>query len=290
MYPHEPKHIDWRRSVKFYPVKTDFLIEVARDLNTCFTSFGTAWAKIPEASIYPILKSSLKLYYFANYSSLFLDVNRPRPTDAELTILYGIFRMPRFIRDMCREYCRPMIYGNDFYLPDIRFEPRVDNDITQIFEKVDVNALNLWSLAWRHLGVELVDLFPESVKPAPLCFYHPPSNQIYSTDWLEDWRLEALCHLKHLEWINPEQFISSPEELNPLEMYESIISGRKAGTVTCLCFSALNPVRCFNFINDRTRFPSDVDHSRTPPKSSRVRPPRGKDLDKEIGPLPKRPA
>jgi hypothetical protein len=123
MNQHEPKHVDWRRGVKFYPVNTDYLTQVAKDMNTCFTSFGTAWAKIPEASILPILTSALKLYFFANNAKIMLEENRPRPTDAEITVLFGIFRMPRFIRDICREYCRPMTYGNDTYLPDIRYEP-----------------------------------------------------------------------------------------------------------------------------------------------------------------------
>lgn len=277
--------LDWRRGVRFYPVNFNYLSQVSKDLHLCFSSFGTNWAKFPDGAIEPILLTALRVYYYQNYAEVLVQCGRDRPTDMELTVLGRQFFVPRFIRDMFREICRPMVFAGNYYAPDIRYERRSYSDITNIFdENVKINSMNLWMLAWKHLGVELVELLPEGVQPAPLSFYHEPSNSIYCSSWLQPWRLEAVSYIKHLVWLNPVQS-HTPEELRPLEIYESVIHDRVVGIYDFIYHPVTNLVPRFSVVTQHTRFPSEEHRSRTPPKSQRVRRKPKPDLDKEIGPI-----
>lgn len=255
--------------VKFYLPNLQYIVEFSVDLEKCFEALGNVWSKIDHSEIEKIVTSAIKIYYFKTHYKKLLAHRRDVPPMEYLNIVSSMIRVPRLVRDLCREFCRPMYLQDCIFIPDIIYN-RLDNkSIYQMFEDIDVLALNRWNHVWEKLKLELFEIKDEAIKSVPLSFFYPETSTVYSVSQLEDWRIDAFGVLRHLVWNGPLPSVDQSEKYcyDPTEIYNSVIDGRFAGFHPCFLYRVESIKGRYAYLHSDSRFPTTGLHSNTPPRS-----------------------
>lgn len=263
---------DLKDSYIFYNISLNYLEIVAKELANTFTCIGNAWARMSEEEVKCVLITALKLYFFKTHFHVLSVEGRETPTQDELAAISAELRVPRFIRDIIRELCRPMASNSTLYLPDIRYT-RAPATIPLFGIFGPIPLLGRWNLAMRDIGYELVALDAEAPKPSPLSFFREESTEVFAVSQLESWRLAAVGRLRHLLHTRPYEVKDAdamPADHTPIEVYNDAIRGRIVGHQNCFVYNMLHQRRLFGYYPTGYRFPSEEEHSMTPPRSERT--------------------
>lgn len=276
----------------FYPYETDFIEQFSKDQANTFTTLGNGWSLFDKQEVYNIMMTVIKLYYFKTHSMVLISCGRKVPFPDQLRLLAEQIKVPRYIRDIAREFCRPMIFNNTIYLPDIVYEGPAGLTGADLFSSVK-DSLMKWEYTINRIGCDIVDIETESPAPVPISFYDSVSQEIWMAKQLPAWRLEAFLYLRHLKYryfdgiellfeegasaiqkkkgkgnANKEDqpFIDEPQLFNMRK------TGRKVGGFAGFIVSTINVNRNIGFIPPCLRFATlDEEHfSKTPPRSRRA--------------------
>lgn len=256
---------------KFYPINFQFLNELSKHLSLCFESFGNAWCQISASEVEKILMSAVKLYHYRTNANKIIAAGRRVPNEYLLNALSHELVVPRFLRDVARELSRPMYLGDCLYLPDLTFDgfPEQGTKISKLFADIDDLAMMRWIHVLHKAKLEIVEILPECIRPAPLSFYVHHTNQVYSVSQLDDWRIDAVSQLRHLVWENPIDVQEPKIQIAPLELYQSTLRERFAGPIACFVYSVLC-LHQYSSLTALSRFPTEQTHSSSPPRSKHV--------------------
>lgn len=257
-----------RGGVKFYSLNDSYLTIFSNDLEVCITTLGSRWSNISSKDIEKILRTGLCTYYFKTHLRKLIACGIDVPSLECLDVLSQHVKIPRFIRDIFREYCRPMYLQDCIYLPSVRYDKNKTTGIN-IFEEIDSLLINTWNHACDKLKLDIVEVNAESPKSVPLSFYHPGKGEIFAVSPLEEWRIEAFGTIKSLTW-QPHSRIDTPDITTQLEIYEDVVNGRNAGPIPCFLYNVIDFCKRFYTVCYSSRFPTDSDFSRTPPKSNNI--------------------
>nr|QXV86426.1 coat protein [Partitiviridae sp.] len=279
---------EMERNAVYYPVDLRVISEISSDISNTADGLGQPWYKMRKEAIELIILSALKVNFVLNHKPLLLLANKTLPDQYLLNILQGALLVPRFIRDLIREILRPMHHSGITYLPDIDLTTRLTPHLLDMFHPISEH-LTKWSNVCNKLGFEMVPILPEAVQSVSLTFYTYETDEILSFDNITtfDWRLESFGRTKHLVY-NPSSSVGDLGKTNPttsrkraqdLEVNEievekpiyerPIINRRILGMIVFRYTCAPYPSR-LGYIPSNYRFPTEMDHSQTPPLSCRV--------------------
>lgn len=280
----------------FYDVSLDYIEIFSKDLANTFTTLGNGWSRFSADDVFNLIMSAIKVYYFKTHSLILMSQGRKVPLPEELKVLTEQLKVPRFVRDIARELCRPMIFNNNIYLPNFEFEGAKGEFGCDIFYPIK-DILMKWDYTISKIQCEVVKIEAESPVPVPLSFYDPFSQDIWMAKQLPEWRIEAVLYLRHLryKYIDGIEVIlcnldatsdreksdgksrkkkdrdETSEYIEP-QLWNMRRSGRKVGGFSGFSVSTLSHRRELGFIPPQYRFATleEGSHSDTPPPSRRV--------------------
>lgn len=275
------------RNAVYYPVELNIISDVSIDLFHTADGLGQPWYKLPKKAFEEIILTCLKVNYVLNHRDNLLYHNKEVPDMYIINLLQRSIMVPRFIRDILREILRPMHHAGISYLPDIDLTFVQTPHLLDVFYPISEH-LTRWSNICQKLGFEMVPILPESVQSVSLTFYSYETDEILSFDNITnlDWRIESFGRTKHLVH-NPSLEVEDTDKPLPAasrkkareqeseirqerRMYERPIQDRRilgmlVYRYTCAPYSSRLGYICPDY-----RFPTEFEHSRTPPRSNRV--------------------
>jgi hypothetical protein len=255
-------------SYVFYDCALDYLEEVATDLSNSLPVLGNAWTTASSSEILELLKVALKLYFFNTHQSTLMNCKRAVPPREKLEFLTANICVPRFVRDIIREICRPMTSGGTVYLPNILYAD-LGPEVRLIDSLGAVKILPKWNFIMNKCGYELVELGRETPRASPLSFAILEKSELFSVLPLPEWRLEAFTRTRHLvHQPSGVQRSEQPPEHTVTEPYNDEIVGRYAGSLSGFLYSYANITRSYGYFRADFRFPSNDERSMTPPRPS----------------------
>lgn len=194
------------------------------------------------------------------------------------------FPVPRYFRDVFREFSRPMEDDLDVYIPEIDF----NSDVPFTQYHADLPTFDRISAVYRALNHvsnrTLVPLDIEQTKPVPISFYYKQENVLLSKTFLPEWRTRAIMALKHCRFTSIQSPIPQTNVIAELiqdsvsDLLHGVIRNRNVNGRRFFRIEVLryNPPPA---LVDSTRFPTNDEdlHSQTPPRrtgkpSTRKRP------------------
>lgn len=189
--------------VLFYEPDYTYLIELGSFLADNFTNTNQ-WFKLNQIDIQKCIDALLAVFYFDNlreYYTRFFPSFDPLVLDAiKLNI-----HLPMFLRDVIREYCRPVLFGAAVCIP-VPKSATIDL-MKSPYDAFDINVQTIarWNALWtQHMkgyASSLVHLEREVLKPARLMIYSKQYDLIYSTsNKFNDWRYDSFSILKHIRF------------------------------------------------------------------------------------------
>lgn len=276
----------------FYAYDLAFIEQFSKDQANTFTTLGNGWCRFSFEEVYNIMISAIKLYYFKTHSLILLREGRNVPLPDKLRLLSEQLKVPRYIRDIVREFCRPMIFNQNIYLPDIKFDHSFGESGVNLFSDIR-DVLSKWDYTISKVGCEIVSIDMEAPSPVPISFYDSVSQEIWMAKQLPEWRLEAVLYLRHLKYQYFEGIElafaqdveasrskrgkgSSNQEdrpfINEPQLFNMRKTGRKVGGFSGFIISTVDHNRIYGYIPIDLRFGTvDEEHfSKTPPQSRRV--------------------
>lgn len=282
-----PNLNEQNRNAIYYPVDLQIVSDVSTDLFNTAEGLGQPWYKLPKKAIEDIIMTCIKVNHILNHRELLLLYNKYVPDMQLVNLVQGGLMVPRFIRDIIREILRPMHHAGITYLPDICLNIVHTPHLMDIFHPISEH-LTRWYNICNKLGYEMVPILPESVQSVSLTFYSVETDELLSFDNLVnlDWRIESFGRTRHLLY-NPSSEVEDTEKPLPAasrkkareheeeirtekRMYERpIINRRILGMLvyryTCAPYSTR-----LGYIPPDFRFPTELEHSKTPPPSNRA--------------------
>lgn len=285
----------------FYEYSKDFIEQFSKDQANTFTTLGNGWCMFTQTEVFDLMTAVINLYYFKTHSMILLHCGRQVPIPEKLKLLTEQLRVPRYMRDIAREFCRPMIFNNNIYLPDIKFVNSYGESAADLFSPIK-DTLMKWEYTITKLGCDVVSIETEAPRPVPISFYDSTSQEIWMAKQLPEWRLEAFLYLRHLKYYyfegielsfrsdasvnqsrkakgkdnnTEKEFDLNPEDnSNKIEpqLFNMRRSGRRVGGFAGFIASTLNHNRAMGFVPLQFRFATiDEEHfSSTPPQSRRA--------------------
>lgn len=269
-----------------------FIEQFSKDQANTFTTLGNGWCRFSSEEIFNIMVSVIKLYYFKSHSLILMREGRQVPYPDKIKLLSEQLKVPRYVRDIAREFCRPMMFNNNVYLPDIRFDSPCGESVVDMFSTIK-DTLSKWDYTINKVGCEVVSIDTESPSPVPISFYDSISQEIWMAKQLPEWRIEAVLYLRHLKYqyfdgielaIRQDADVSrtkkgrgnTGKEDQPLfdepQLFNMRKTGRKVGGFSGFLISTIDHNRMIGYIPITYRFATlDDEHfSRTPPQSRRA--------------------
>lgn len=269
-----------------------FIEQFSKDQANTFTTLGNGWCKFSSDEIYNIMISVIKLYFFKSHSLILMKEGRNVPYPDKLRLLTEQLKVPRYIRDIAREFCRPMIFNNNVYLPDIKFLHSIGESAVDLFSMIK-DSLSKWDYTINKIGCDIVSIDTESPSPVPISFYDSISQEIWMAKQLPEWRIEAVLYLRHLKYhyfegielaIRNDVDANQSKKgrgnkdkedqpiINEPQLFNMRKTGRKVGGFSGFILSTIDHNRMIGYIPVSYRFATlDEEHfSRTPPQSRRA--------------------
>nr|QXV86424.1 coat protein [Partitiviridae sp.] len=183
----------------FYVPRMDFIEHFSIDLERSIRNVKTTWATLSNKQIYDILMSAIALYYHLTHRDILVYCGKEVPIPYDLKVLSTQLKVPRFVRDIAREFCRPMYFNNNIYIPELEFKEGLACYYADLFKNIK-DILPTWDYAMKRLECEIVEICAEAPSPVPISFFDPYSQEIWMAKQLPEWRLEAFLYLRHLKY------------------------------------------------------------------------------------------
>lgn len=258
---------------------------LAKILSTTTKIRPNAWFKITDDEAIAILKSYLHMYAVVNLHDL--RVRAGIIDEAYLITKEEIahYLIPRYYRDIFREFCRPMTDGNDIWIPNL--EAVKGHSLSAAFN-IQPLVKGRLNMLGNIFAVTLVPVAEEYLKPEPITVWHESKERVFSRGPIPDYRWKALSWLKHVRF-KEFSFATSESETTSRSVITTLI---QSTTIINNVSSSLEDGRIliggatmftrlaypFNppevLLDAERRFPTEESHSYTPPgtpESSRVR-------------------
>jgi hypothetical protein len=174
--------------------------------------------QVTQSEVRGYLITALKIYSVRNLRSYRLRLGIITDRISQLDDAAVSFPVPRYFRDVFREFTRPMEDDLDIYIPDIVFNS--DVPFSEYHEDLpDFDRISAVFRALNHVSNRfLVPLDIEQTKPAPISFYYEPENVLLSKTFLPEWRTRAVTALKHC------RFKQSPTPTTQIDVISKIVN------------------------------------------------------------------
>nr|ABB02501.1 capsid protein [Cryptosporidium meleagridis] len=276
-----------KKNAVYYPVDLKFVTDLSSDLANTADGLGQAWYKISQTEIEHIIMTALKINYVLNHRTLLLIHNKKVPDMDVINIIQSSIMVPRFVRDLIREILRPMHHSGITYIPDLDLTTLPTPHMLDTFYPITGN-LTKWHNVCQRLGFEMVPILPEAVQSVSLTFYSYETDELLSFDNLInlDWRIEAFGWTKHLvhnptsevDDLGKSQIATSRKraqerdyEVNDFrKVFERPVINRRILGMLVYRYTCTPYTMRLGYISPNYRFPTEKNHSETPPPSNRV--------------------
>lgn len=230
---------------------------------------------VTQSEVRGYLTTALKIYAVRNLRTYRQRLGIITDRMSQLDDAAMSFQVPRFFRDVFREFSRPMEDDLDVYIPNIEFV----SDVPFTEYSKDLPSFDRISAVFRafnHITNRfLVSLDIEQTKPAPISFYYEPQNVILSKTFLPEWRTRAVTALKHCRFkqyqpvAEPKNIVSEIIKSSISDLLHGVVTDRNVNGRRFFRIEALryNPPP---LLVESTRFPTEEGemHSQTPPRRS----------------------
>lgn len=272
--------------VVFYDCDLRYLSDVSEDLSQTFAQLANPWWRMSSKDIEVILTVAVRLSFYLNNRGLFYYLGRPVPKTELLEALKSHLVVPRFVRDIAREYNRCMEHAGSYYLPDLFFDVSAKPAAIDLLGKIS-DKLTKWIQCCRKIGYEMVEINEESTMNAPLAFFDMENSDAIFVWEPPEWRKECFQRTRHLLYdprlpcvgnvsANGEEKKIRRKEVNPpefeddREIYNKFVKDKRfIDGVPCWFYRMEFHQDRMGVIHPQFRFPTFEEHSRTPPHSSR---------------------
>nr|ABB02502.1 capsid protein [Cryptosporidium felis] len=276
-----------KKNAVYYPVDLKFVTDLSSDLSNTADGLGQAWYKISQVEIERIIMTALKINYVLNHRTLLLIYNKKVPDMDVINILQSSIMIPRFVRDLIREILRPMHHSGIIYIPDLDLSTQNTPHMLDTFYPI-TEHLTKWHNVCQKLGFEMVPILPEAVQSVSLTFYSYETDELLSFDNLVnlDWRIEAFGWTKHLvhnptsevDELGKSQVATSRKRAQEKDydgndfkkVFERPLINRRILGMLVYRYTCTPYTMRLGYISPNYRFPTEKNHSETPPASNRV--------------------
>lgn len=276
-----------KKNAVYYPVDLKFVTDLSSDLSNTADGLGQAWYKISQVEIERIILTALKINYILNHRTLLLIYNKKVPNMDVVNILQSSIMVPRFVRDLIREILRPMHHSGIVYIPDLDLSTHNTPHMLDTFYPI-TEHLTKWHNVCQRLGFEMVPILPEAVQSVSLTFYSYETDELLSFDNLVnlDWRIEAFGWTKHLvhnptsevDDLGKSQIATSRKRAQEKDyegndfrkVFERPLINRRILGMLVYRYTCTPYTMRLGYISPNYRFPTEKNHSETPPASNRV--------------------
>ncbi|ARS33772.1 capsid protein [Cryptosporidium parvum virus 1] len=276
-----------KKNAVYYPVDLKFVTDLSSDLSNTADGLGQAWYKISQVAVEHIILTALKINYVLNHRTLLLIYNKKVPDMDLINIIQSSIMVPRFVRDLIREILRPMHHSGITYIPDLDLSTRPTPHLLDTFYPI-AEHLTRWNNVCQKLGFEMVPILPEAVQSVSLTFYSYETDELLSFDNLInlDWRIEAFGWTKHLvhnptsevDELGKTQTATSRKRVQEKDyecddfrkVYERPLQNRRILGMIVYRYTCAPYTMRLGHLSPNYRFPTEKNHSETPPTSNRV--------------------
>lgn len=280
---------NWFRIIE-YEYSLEKLTLLAKNLHTA--------CKLKQSYVYFCHSEEDILHWFINCINIFNAYNNqyyrlrlgyePVPMST-IEMATQLTLIPRYVRDVCREICRPMFDGSDLYIPKTSeiYDTSPMNPKSAIY--VDEFLQSRVKASLRETDCEFVTIIKEQLEPMPLCGYH--DGFFFSVAPVKEFRKEAMVTL---QWAQPKlisltPYVSDPVVVSnetPHRLQANVTLDKTKGVMTIngagvWCEHARS-LELSSFMNNIQRFPSEDTHSVTPKASRSKFKSKGKDKDQPV--------
>lgn len=270
------------RIIEFQPDFSKF-----KELSNIFFQTSQAhkskWFRITKVEAESYLMAALHTYAVLNLRQYHIEIGKYNRSLDDLKEVLPNIPVPRFFRDVFREFVRPMEDGVDIYIPSFSI-PEVDGNIYSAYG-FDSTIRSRIMIMLKDLGIDTVMLGIEVLKPEKVCMYHKSDNEGYvlARSPVPEYRRQAMSVLQHFVFADTSAvYVSADPTGLTLETVVSLldsvatrfdrgiiartnfkfkINGREVYTIP------VAPIILPQLLLDVHRFPTLDNSSRTPPDS-----------------------
>lgn len=234
---------------------------------------GSKWFEVGVQDVKKYGHAAFKLYTFLSHKKFHMIQGIQTPSETELMSLGFDFMIPRFLRDILREMARPMSVDASIYIPSISSWPK---KLTRVKDLgIDITEVYKIMRSFKKAGLDLVPIELEKIAVAPYFVFSDTHQNLYFSSPPQDWRLKACNLLRHNRFYEFQE-ADLGEEANIFNMLKEYVNNLSHGFIDArtvngrkmFVYAGLQTLEG-SYISMNNRFPSDEQHSNTPPGSSR---------------------
>lgn len=282
------KELDYQlRIVEYTPNLTEFnkLAKIYVDTSLCHKS---AWFRLQEKEAITYFGGCLRLYALLNLRKYRLEIGKNDPSYFMIQEIVGNIAVPQFFRDAMRELVRPILDGVTLYIPN--FDNFVVEPGQNPYDALDINHSTRAKIftCCTDLNINLVNLDTEMLKPAKFSIYVEKDNYSFVVAHapIPEFRRLSLSILKHFRFEAADPGTLSSTDLLPAGKIKQVI--QQVNRTSMSGFADIigmrvhlnsipywtrpaDPIVLPGLLSDRQRFPTEDNHSVTPPQSPHFR-------------------
>lgn len=282
------KELDYQlRIVEYTPNLTEFnkLAQIYVDTSLCHKS---AWFRMSYQESVDYFGGCLYLYALINLRKYRLEIGKNDPSYFMLQEIVGNIAVPQFFRDAMRELVRPILDGVTLYIPN--FDIFMVKPGNTVYDALNLKAQSRAKIftCCKDLDINLVSLDIEMLKPAKFSIYLEKDDYsfIVAHAPIPEFRRLSLSILKHFRFEATDPGTLSPTDSMTAEQFKQVIQ-QVNGTSTSGFADIIgmrvhlnsipywtrpaDPIVLPGLLSDRQRFPTEDNHSVTPPQSPHFR-------------------
>jgi hypothetical protein len=261
------------------------------------------WNRLSQSDMRKYFKFCLRLYYTGTHGKILSRMGK-QIVPSYTRDLCEIFLVPRNVRDIFREYCRPMSDRGVIYIPEIdHVLPKTGTSPYDLCGLDNIRVFKIHTMM-RNLAegrptLSMVHVSSEALADVAVSLYHSDDKYYWHAKQLPDWRLKSFYLLRHFRFAqkSDDATISSndPSGSNVVPPSNTGRTSSTASSSTNVTSTARltvfnrtpqNYANCVEVSDNRfvngvmgfvtlpttlvpfyfeTRFPSGEEHSKTPP-------------------------
>lgn len=282
------KELDYQlRIVEYTPNLTEFnkLAQIYVDTSLCHKS---AWFRMNENEAIDYFGGCLRLYALLNLRKYRLEIGKNDPSYFMIQEIVGNIAVPQFFRDAMRELVRPILDGVTLYIP--KFDNFIVKPGTTVYDALNIkmSARAKIFTCCTDLNINLVTLDAEMLKPAKFSIYVEIDNYSFVAAHapIPEFRRLSLSILKHFRFEATDPGSLSPSDLLTTEQIKQVVQLVNQNTTSGFAdiigmrvhlnsipywTRPADPIVLPGLLSDRQRFPTEDNHSVTPPQSPHFR-------------------
>jgi hypothetical protein len=255
---------DLERELREYTPNFAGIRVIAEDLSATLSAHGNVWFRLTTDYCESVIRVAIRHYMCRTHQTLLARMGRPVSAERE-TLFSEVFKIPRYVRDVCREFCRVMEHDAVLWLPTV--DTTINEGSILSYHGDIAEDYPRFLLACERVGLEMVHIEIESLALSPFMMYSDVSQCIFSVRPPAMWRLEAFNRLRHARHIPPVEPVVGEQGAQALPtLFTARIVGRQVGPIPFFTFGIDRPLIKYGIIIG-ARFPTDEEHSKTPPRN-----------------------